>query len=93
MAHQVSHVCHGVVIQLQSSGDGIEDLIRRIVFSALLKPEVVVGTYTREYCHFFPAQASDPAAPACGETDVGGLDQAPTGAQKLRQRRSLRQGG
>jgi hypothetical protein len=63
--HQVSHVCRGVVIQSQSKADSIEDLIRRIVFSALLKPQVVVGADTSDYSDLLPAQPSDSAAPAC----------------------------
>jgi hypothetical protein len=66
MAHQVSHVCHGVVIQSQSNADSIEHLIRRIVFSALLKPQVIVGADAGEYSDLLPAQPGDFTAPACG---------------------------
>jgi hypothetical protein len=65
MPHQISHVCRGVVIQSQSKADSMENVIRRIVFSALLKPQVVVGADSSEYSDLLPAQPSDSAAPAC----------------------------
>jgi hypothetical protein len=91
MAHQVPHVCHSVVVQPQSPGNSIEHLIRRIVFSALLKPQVIVGANTSKYRDLFPAQTVDSTTPTRGQTNIGGLDQTPTRAQKLRQGTSLGQ--
>lgn len=44
--NEVSHICHGVVIELQSFTEGIKHLIRRVVFLALLQPSVVIGADT-----------------------------------------------
>jgi hypothetical protein len=56
----------GVSVELERTGEGIDDLRGGVVFAALLEPQVVVGADPGEHGQLFAPQPRNPSAAGGG---------------------------
>ena len=62
-------------VELQGAGQGVEDLIGRMLVASLLQPQVVVGADAGQHRELLAAQAGDLCPAARDQPDVLGPDQ------------------
>ena len=56
----------GVFVELERTGEGVDDLRGRVVFAALLEPQVIVRADPSEHGQLFAPQPRNPSAAGRG---------------------------
>ena len=71
-------------VELQGTGDPVEDLLGDAAQVPALEPQVVVGGDAGEHRHLFAAEALDaPVGPVGGQTDLGRREPRTAGRQEV----------
>ena len=76
-----------VFVELERSGERVEDMRGGVLVTALLEPDVVIGADAGEHRDLLAAQARDPSVAAgVRKLDIFGTNELPPGAEVLADR-------